>query len=98
MEGDRFLDLIFNLARASVGNDMPKKCLAICLLPAIFVMPAAADPIQPLAPGKPAGIEQAQTNPKGVVFLGLLGAVAIGGLYLAFGANVNATSATGTSP
>jgi hypothetical protein len=98
VQSDQLLDLIFILARASVGNDMRKTWLTVWLFVSVFAMPAVADPVQSLAPGKPAGIKQAQINTKGVVFLGLLGAVTISGFYFAFGPNINATSATGTSP
>jgi hypothetical protein len=65
----------------------------------VSYLPSLADPAYgPLAPGKPAGIKQAQLNPKAVVFFGLLGAVAITGLYLGFGPNIYATPATSTSP
>ena len=62
-------------------------------------MPSLADPAYgPLAPGKPAGIKQAQLDQKAVVFWGLLGAVAITGLYLAAGPNLYPSSATSTAP
>ena len=62
---------------------------------------ASADPL-PLAPGKPAGVQQAQaTVPNSMLFVGLGVAVLGLGLYLASGTYKlpnQSTSATGTNP